>query len=74
MPSRGSVVGDHGRQHLRLATGRYEAPSAWRAILPVSRTSLRPPESSSTRWISNIAIVSHGFREGAKAMSKTARG
>src|SRR5258708_26842775 len=35
---------------------------------------LRPPQSSWTRCISNIAIVSHGFRAGAKAMSKTARG
>src|SRR5262245_6213672 len=49
------------------------APSAWRAILPVSRTSWRPPQSRATRWMSNIAIFFHGSRK-AKAMSKMARG
>src|SRR4051812_20726902 len=28
---------------------------------PVSRMSLRPPQSSSTRWILNILSFSHGF-------------
>src|SRR6266404_5809763 len=32
------------------------APSAWRATLPVSRTSLRPPQSISSRCILNIDI------------------
>src|SRR5262249_18563046 len=35
------------------------APSAWRAILPVSRTRCRPPQSRATRWMSNIAIIFH---------------
>src|SRR6185437_7748700 len=48
-------------------------PSAWRATLPVSRVSGRPPQSSSTRCISNIASFSHVFRRVPKAMSKTAR-
>src|SRR5262245_9613590 len=50
------------------------APSACRAILPVSMVSLRPPQSSSTRCISNIVSFFHGFRRAPKAMSKTARG
>src|SRR5437762_953528 len=34
------------------------APSAWRAILPVSRTSLRPPQFISCRAILNIVYLS----------------
>src|SRR5262245_28430049 len=49
------------------------APSAWRATLPVSRVSLRPPQSSSTRCVSNIVFFSHGLQRAPKAMSKTAR-
>jgi hypothetical protein len=47
------------------------APSAWRAILPVSRTSFRPPHSISTFWWSNMAIPFVMGRAG-QAMNKTA--
>src|SRR6478609_3151004 len=33
------------------------APSAWRAMWPVSSVSLRPAHISSTRWTSNISVV-----------------
>src|SRR5262245_23799389 len=46
------------------------APSACRAILPVSRVSLRPPQSSSTRCISNIVSFSHGFGEPRKPCAR----
>ena len=51
---------------------RATAPSAWRAILPVSSTSLRPAQSSSSRWISNIHSSSLGKGE-VQGQSKTAR-
>src|SRR3984957_3217186 len=74
MPSFGCLAATTAASTLVSPYVASTAPSAWRAILPVSSVRLRPPQSSWTRCISNIAIVFHGFRAGAKAMSKTARG
>ena len=54
------VGGDHGRQHFALAIGGDDGPVGLPRYLAGFEDEWRPPQSRATRWMSNIAIFSHG--------------